>query len=85
VTRIQSEDTVTDDGRRTVIEFTVFGWSGISGKILPPIMQGWPVMVRTQEYSVLLQELKHELLECISLVGGDRAVSYIQNKGENKG
>lgn len=76
---MQSEDTVTGDGRRAVIEFTVFGWNGRSGKILPPIMQGWPVMVRTQEYSVLLQELKHELLECISLFGGDIAVSNIQN------
>ena len=39
---------------------------------------------RTQEYSVLLQELKQELLQCISLFDGDIAVSNIQNKGENK-
>jgi hypothetical protein len=40
---------------------------------------------RRQEYSVLLQELKDELLQCINLFGGDIAVSNIQNKGENKG
>ena len=39
---------------------------------------------RTQEYSVLLQELKQELLQCISLAGGDIAASNTQNKGENK-
>lgn len=81
---MQREDTVTDDGRRAVMEFTVFGWNGRSGKILSPIMQGWPVMIRTQEYSVLLQELKQELLQCISLYDEDIAVSNIQNKGENK-
>ena len=40
---------------------------------------------RRQEYSVLLQELKDELLQCINLFGGDIAVSNIQDKGENKG
>lgn len=39
---------------------------------------------RTQEYSVLLQELKQELLQCISLFDEDVAVSNLQNKGENK-
>ncbi len=39
---------------------------------------------RTQEYSVLLQELKQELLQCVSLYDGDITVSDIENKGENK-
>ena len=39
---------------------------------------------RTQEYSVLLQELKQELLQCISLFDEDTTVSNLQNKGENK-
>jgi len=39
---------------------------------------------RIQEYSVLLQELKQELSQCISHFDGDIAVSNIQNKGENK-
>lgn len=39
---------------------------------------------RTQEYSVLLQELKQELLQCISLLNQERTVSTSQNKGENK-
>ena len=40
---------------------------------------------RKQEYSVLLQELKQELLQCISLFAGDITVSNLQTKGENKG
>ena len=39
---------------------------------------------RTQEYSVLLQELEQELLQFICLFNQDIAVSNIQNKGENQ-
>ena len=39
---------------------------------------------RTQEYSVLLQELKQELLQCISLFDKKKTASNLQNKGENK-
>jgi hypothetical protein len=35
---------------------------------------------RMQEYSVLLQELKQELLQCVSLYDGDITVSDIENK-----
>jgi hypothetical protein len=50
-------------------------WSNLSSQ---------EALFRTQEYSVLLQELKQELLQCISLFDGDIAASNIQNKGENK-
>ena len=40
--------------------------------------------IRTQEYSALLQELRQELLQCISLFDGDMTVSNIHNKGESK-
>lgn len=39
---------------------------------------------RAQEYLVLLQELKQELLQCISLFDAEITVSNPQNKGENK-
>ncbi len=50
-------------------------WSNVSSQ---------EASTRTQEYSVLLQELSQELLQCISLAGGDIAASNTQNKGENK-
>ena len=37
---------------------------------------------RKEEYSVLLQELKQELLQCISLFD-EKTVSNLQNKGKN--
>lgn len=40
--------------------------------------------LRTQEYSVLLQELKEELLQCISLFDEVISVNNVQNKGENE-
>lgn len=48
-------------------------WSNLSSQ------EAW---FRTQEYSVLLQELKQELLQSISLVDGDIAVINRENKGE---
>lgn len=40
--------------------------------------------IRTQEYSVLLQELEQELLQCVHLFNEGIAVSDIENKGEHK-